>query len=861
MKRAIRRMKGKYNKRDIINLGILTVMYMIIIFCIVRVGNIYGSQLDWENQHWVIPEYLRNRFYKTGELFPNFAFETGGGQNIYYFAYYGLHSPFLYLSYLLPFINMRSYIIGINIIAIFAAIGLLYIWLRGKYSTKVSFFTTVLFLTSSPLIFHSHRHIMFVDYMPFLILMLIFVRRYMKRKGGLFPVIISALLVTTTSFFFSVGAFVAVGIYAVMLHIEDNECFKLKECIKNIMPVICAVLTAVLMAGVLLLPTALGLLSGRTGAASEKDYGMFLPDIRADFILYGTYSMGLSAFSFYALIAAIMKKERQHRLLAVIIAVTGVFPIVVYMLNGGLYLDGKVLIPFLPISMLLTAEFFKSLFLREKVIKSVLVTGTLINIVIFFTGLSSAEKTAHLAEVIPLLISFIIYYRKLYSYIVCIPVCIISFVACIIVNLNDNVIEYNYKETVADNTVMQLVQSVEEYGENIYRFANSNGRWRNINRVFGENYYQATIYSSTCNKFFKDFYLNQMKNELTYRNNASLATTENVLYNIYMGARYYISESAFIPQGYEKLANKNSLYLYETKEAYPIGYAITKAVSEEEYDKLIYPYTVGTFMGNAVVDEKKCNIAVNSLYETGIREITPEYTVDGNTDGIIQNENGYRVELKKDKDMYLRFKKPLEGKILFITFDVNNNIGGKSEDVYVTVNGTRNKLTEVGWKYHNENYTFEYVISAGEEISSIYVKFSKGLYDISNVRFYEMDYDYIVWARSEMDELMLDKDKTKGDVISGTIDVSEDSWFQLTIPYDEGFSIKIDGKETEYYNSDKDFIGFNITKGKHIIDIEYTAPGFVIGSYMSVAGMVAALAVLITDNVLRIKKCRKRKEL
>ena len=52
-------------------------------------GNIFGAKVDWSSQHSVFPEYFRQQFYRTGQFFPEFALNIGGGQNIYNFSYYG----------------------------------------------------------------------------------------------------------------------------------------------------------------------------------------------------------------------------------------------------------------------------------------------------------------------------------------------------------------------------------------------------------------------------------------------------------------------------------------------------------------------------------------------------------------------------------------------------------------------------------------------------------------------------------------------------------------------------------------------------------------------------------------------------
>ncbi len=49
---------------------------------------VFGANVDWISQHSVLPEYFRQQFYSTGNLFPEFTANIGGGQNIYNFSYH-----------------------------------------------------------------------------------------------------------------------------------------------------------------------------------------------------------------------------------------------------------------------------------------------------------------------------------------------------------------------------------------------------------------------------------------------------------------------------------------------------------------------------------------------------------------------------------------------------------------------------------------------------------------------------------------------------------------------------------------------------------------------------------------------------
>ena len=105
----------RLTKKDLTFMFVITAIFAAFVIVMVRRGYIWGSPTDWGNQHIVLPDYFRKLFYDTHELFPSFAFNIGAGQNIYNFAYYGLYSPIILLSYLLPFVSMKSYLIGASI--------------------------------------------------------------------------------------------------------------------------------------------------------------------------------------------------------------------------------------------------------------------------------------------------------------------------------------------------------------------------------------------------------------------------------------------------------------------------------------------------------------------------------------------------------------------------------------------------------------------------------------------------------------------------------------------------------------------------------------------------------------------------
>ena len=205
---------NKNAKKDYINILVLIILFFLILFSMIGFNYVNGSTVDWDSQHVVIPDYFRKLFYDTKDLFPSFAFNLGSGENIYNLSYYGLLSPFILFSYLLPNVSMINYIQIVMVLVVIVSIILMYYWLRKRFNSKYSFLGTLLFLLAAPLIYHTHRHIMFIIYMPFLIMGLMGVDRYFdKNKRTL--LVISVFLIIMSSYYYSVGSILCLIVYGI----------------------------------------------------------------------------------------------------------------------------------------------------------------------------------------------------------------------------------------------------------------------------------------------------------------------------------------------------------------------------------------------------------------------------------------------------------------------------------------------------------------------------------------------------------------------------------------------------------------------------------------------------------------------
>ncbi len=312
-------------------LGILTAVFCYL-FCF-RYG-VFGSKVDWISQHSVLPDYFRQQFYETGELFLEFAANIGGGQNIYNFAYYGLYNPILMLSYLLPSVKMSDYMMAVQFLSLLSSVLLMYAWLgRRGFPQRIRAGVTVMFLLSGPMIYHSYSQVMFVNYMPFLITGLWGADRYfeceeactgglvlmhgsrihggrhagnVRRRSGIW-IAASVCLMIMTSFYFSIGGMLVLVLYGIhrFLAVCEEEGKKVTPGIFLTAGIRFAVpfILAVLMSSVLLVPTALTL-TGRGGESAGLSIAeLLIPGVSASRFCYSTHGIGLTTLALTALLA------------------------------------------------------------------------------------------------------------------------------------------------------------------------------------------------------------------------------------------------------------------------------------------------------------------------------------------------------------------------------------------------------------------------------------------------------------------------------------------------------------------------------------------------------------------------------
>ncbi len=815
---------------------------------------VFGSKVDWISQHSVLPDYFRQQFYNTGQLFPEFAANIGGGQNIYNFAYYGLYSPVVLISYFLPFVKMSDYMMAAGVISLLAAVLLFYKWLlRRGITSRLSFLTALLFLLSGPMIYHSYNQIMFVNYMPFLCLAFLGVDRYFeKQKAGLYT--ISVFLMILTSFYFSIGGMFALVLYGIYRYAEGKE--KLGENIKILGFVsdgfrfLLPMLTAVLMSAVLLVPTAMALAGGREGGHKTALSALLIPEIPIFRVVYTPYGIGLTTLAITVLITGLTYRKLYEKFLHIACIAILTVPLFAYLLNGGLYIRDKVTIPFLPLLCYLIATYLE----KQKRREISFWAGALpflLTIVLVYMGREQGKYSEYLdwvlVDALVMLVCYLIFYWKKFDWVlIVVPIGFLALYGVVLHKSADKMIEPAFYEEVTNKQIRTEIEELTEKENGFYRMEQSgttSENAANLNRIWNMQQYVSSIYSSSYNPAYQKFRTETFLVAQPFRNVLMQSVTENPIYQKLMGVKYILSKQEIA--GYQQEKKVGDVTVYKNEEVLPIAYVTNQMISEKAYEDLAFPYSQLAFLRFAVGKSVNDTVNPKEVLNSQVKEAGAEIPME-DTQAIEKIEDGYHIKSKEIQNVKLKISEEAQQEeILFVQFELKNY--KRSKDVSVWLAGVKNKLSAGSHIYYNGNTTFTYAVNLKAGQTEVNLGLGAGNYEIRNLRCYIGNTDESLKTLCQS-EFRVDKAQTKGNRIVGSVDGVKDGYLITSIPYDEHFEVKIDGKDVKYEKVNTAFLGVKMPDGTHEVEIVYHAPGLKMGKVLSVTGLLLLAGMMLWNK-------------
>lgn len=748
------------DKRTICLLGLVCIALVLLL-----TSNVFGNTIDWYSQHVVIADALRHAIRSEHTLFPTYMKQLMGGGNIYHFSYYGYLRPDILIGALLIKVNMQTIIIAYSVLMMTLSVICCYIFLRQHTDDEnICIFVSLLVLLSS-IFFHSHKQIMFVNYMPYLFLALISI-----EKKNFVAFTLCGSMIVLHSYFYCIGCFIVCFIY--LLYRYPKEWKKL----------FISYVLIVLLTAILTIPTLyIILMNGKSGAPTQLS-SLFIPSLNLKGLLYSKYGCGLTYISYILLVLAL--GDKQLRKLSIVTLVSFYSPLVWFIMNGFLYARSKIMLVFIPIVAYIMCMMLVKI--KEGDVKLSKYAVILLIIPLFFIDYP-------VSALIDCLFASLLLLQKrkqvLYAYLV-VPMLVVSFI---------NGPSSFYKPKKSEKNVSQLVRR-----NKMHTVADLTTR-QNVNQTHGNILKRVSGYTSTNNKHYNEFLFDTLRIPVPTNNRVAQNDTDNIFYLKTLGIDTVISERN-APYGYSLKDQDKNVKLYQSNTALPQAYATSELMSEKQFKKLSYPYTLDTLVNCAIVNKG------NTHYQSQFVEEDPGF------------EKKYHIKNKVNKEITL--KRQTNNEIVVLECDVVNNKPLKG--ISMSVNGMKNKLASITNPYYHPHTHFTFVTTSNQ----LKVTLSKGNYIIKNIKMHTLPASAL---HQEVDPL---ETKKTSHVLEGKINVSKDGYFITRIPYEKGYTMYIDNKKVNAEKINQAFLGCRISKGTHQIKITFTPPGYTLACIISTIGVI-----------------------
>ncbi len=328
------------------------------------------------------------------------------------------------------------------------------------------------------------------------------------------------------------------------------------------------------------------------------------------------------------------------------------------------------------------------------------------------------------------------------------------------------------------------------------------------------SYYGISYYHSVYNAMVNDFLA-----DVGYCREAGMISNyvdTNLLMDTLLGIRYVLTDAA--PLAYQKKEDENlpeGISIYENQRALSFGTVIDKEASNLNWsnDKSIFT-NQQKFVKMITGEEESENILVKQKYEERFKKGKRVWDITAVSDGPLYC---YWNVWHKDSSAYVdgEFKQPYFSKF-----------------------------------YKNVIYLGEY--KKGEKVS-VSIDDDKGCVVNHGFEAYAIDMPLFNATIENLRENSLQQEAIKGSTLTGKVSTEKDGVLWLSIPYDKGWRISLNGKKVDYKQILNCFIGIEIEKGEYELVMKYISPYVRISLLIS---LISFVVFIIWNKKYRIGEKR-----
>lgn len=319
-----------------------------------------------------------------------------------------------------------------------------------------------------------------------------------------------------------------------------------------------------------------------------------------------------------------------------------------------------------------------------------------------------------------------------------------------------------------------------------------------------------------------------------YFQNVKQDTTKMTL----LGVKYLLAREGDLKiPGFAMIQEFENLYVYENQDNASIGKFYTASMTQAAYEENREELDGNRLLTQAVIlDEEGEHDKTRELLDSCQRE---------EINGAVKKAK-WKVSGKEKMTIPLKSKKLAGYEQVSASFVLRVD-----QDTHFGITTAEGAYYESDVKGGKDLY-IELTLPAGTENIQIDFRAGKVKASVKQLQVYGNRSMPTYSKEGQVQVLRQEKD----DLLTGTLHAPQDGIVLLAVPYEQGWSLKVDGKETEILQADYGLTGFYVSEGEHSFSLEFTPPLLKAGIGVSLASMAAYL-LLLCGMLYRRKKQEK----
>lgn len=304
------------------------------------------------------------------------------------------------------------------------------------------------------------------------------------------------------------------------------------------------------------------------------------------------------------------------------------------------------------------------------------------------------------------------------------------------------------------------------------------------------------------------------------------------VYNMMHSLKYIVDNDENVTVSddyYTELMSQGKFTAYENEYYLPIGFAVNPEI-KDWYTDLNNPFTVQS-------DWFEYSTGVADVY--GMMDISEiqYYNMDEITSGLDTGDIYYTKSGSGDGDLTFVLTVP-ETKHCYLYVNSYD-----FDSIVITKDGK--DFTQ----YTDEPYIYDLGIVTPEEEVLVLISIEDSDYGYIDFYPYYVNDDKLNEGYEILQSRQLNVESFEETKITGTVSSDTDAVFFTSIPYDKGWTVKLDGveiAEEDYIAiADGAYLAFNLPAGEHTVEISFMPQGLILGVCISVFTVICLIAAAV----------------